>query len=921
MPLTITENLRDEIDKLYRLYIEGVKIRTKNNLNDSAVNGEGFFRNFLNLLYGYNLSKDRIESPYNETIDLHDLERKICVQVTARNDKPKADITVQHFIDKEKYKIYKELHFVIIDREREFNYDENKLLQYGVRIIFHDYTTIFEKLRNDFDSFKKIQPVYEFVKFECDPTVIELQVQEIKEEKQVEEIKTEHVDESETINIEQAEIIEEPHIIDKILQALKTFEGFSFIYPRTIARLPIFNNRESYYDSYSHYCLKTSNIEVHELLQKVKVEKFVLTINDESLKPFEEKLKEIFLILNHSLIRCICYREKYTEIEHHKINVKPFDPNCDCLFCQFHKFRIKSLFTLLKGKAISHSINLADALGEGYYLCKLGEHIKGWQVLNSVVIKSRECNNAVIHFLALYNIKQIRGFVDSPWWESENQHIIPKIDDIDLHNVLCSLSVAVELRDELIKVKEKYFLNYSRETIDEHFESVLNTNELYANGGYSSGTSAIKLLWEELHILHAFYSGNHIITDDFYTFREAITKGIEGVLISFTTNENYEYRFKKFDNLVLSLMVFYLEEGKLEKLLKEYKIINIPILDSEKEMFIKTMSNFFTFQYTAGIFDYIKFNEDILKQDYFSHYRQSLRYTFNKVMMILSKVELTIEELKPLAQPIVDFLRATEDFYHNNWKFVVRFFETKIQIFSPAQIKTIIELTYDEKQHRSGDDVLESICDLAFKKANFILTDKDFFDRLISSVTTPCKKCRRVHSMFHLLSCWNIADEGGKQVIKQKAVEHLQDKFDPDFYEHAVFKNIFNKDEYPELLQSFIECVAKRCSPFDIKKEKGRWKVQSYVGYNYINCLAYMQVDFKRESVQAISKKSDYYNWLINPETYDYSNFDVKWLTQLCPYCIRKKLYNIDLLKEKVKAELKKNYDSKLADFFVHYLV
>src|SRR4051794_7319169 len=125
MSLTNTENLRDEIDKLYRLYVDGVKIRTKQNLNDSAVNSEGFFRNFLNLLYGYNLSKDRIESPYNETIDLHDLERKICVQVTARNDKPKADITVQHFIDKEKYKIYKELHFVIVDREREFDYDEN----------------------------------------------------------------------------------------------------------------------------------------------------------------------------------------------------------------------------------------------------------------------------------------------------------------------------------------------------------------------------------------------------------------------------------------------------------------------------------------------------------------------------------------------------------------------------------------------------------------------------------------------------------------------------------------------------------------------------------------------------------------------------------------------------------------------------
>ena len=906
MSLTNTENLRDETDKLFRLYVDGIKIRTKCNLNDGAVNGENFFRNFLNLVYRLNLTKERIESPYNETIDLHNLERKICVQVTARNDKAKADTTVAHFIKKEKYNLYKELHFVIIDRERSFDYDENKLLQYGVSIFFHDYTTIFQTLKDEFDSYNKIKPVYDFVRLECSP--------------HAETADTNPIVEEEPTSQEQTEDKIELHIVDQIFEALKVFEGFSFIYPRTIAKLPLFNSRESYYDSYSHYCLKTSNKDIHELLQNVKVENYILTISDESLKPFEEKLQKIFLTLNHSLIRCICYREKYTEIEHHKINVTPFNPECDCLFCQFHKFRIKTLFSTLKGKAISHSENLEDALGEAYYLCKLGEHIKGWQLLDSIAAKSMEKNNAVIHFLSLYNTTQIRGFVDSPWWESENKHILPKIDSIDLHNTLCSLTVPIEVRDELIKVKEEYFLHYSREMIDEHYEKVLDTNKLYARGGYSSGSSAINLLWEELHILHALYAANHIITDDFYTFRAAIVKGIEGIFISFATEERYEYRFKKFDNLILSLMVFYLEDEKLEKLFNKYEIKNLPILESEKGMFVKTMENFFRFQYTTGIWDYIKFNEDILRQDYFSHYRQSLRHIFNKMMLILSKVELSNEELKPLAEPIIDFLRAAEDFNHTNWRYAVKFFATKIQIFSPEKIKTIIELTFDERQHRSGDDVLETICKLAFEKANFVLTDKDFFDRLISSVTTPCKKCKRVHSILHLLACWDIADESGKQIIKQKAVEHLEKKFDPDFYSHAVFQNIFTKDEYPDLLQKFIECVVKSCSPFDIIEEKGRWKVQSYVGFNHINCLAYLNVDFKQESVQAISKKSEYYNWLINNDTYDYSNFDVKWLTQLCPYYIKGKLHSVKGLKEKVEEELKGEYDLQLAKFFIRHL-
>jgi hypothetical protein len=174
--------------------------------------------------------------------------------------------------------------------------------------------------------------------------------------------------------------------------------------------------------------------------------------------------------------------------------------------------------------------------------------------------------------------------------------------------------------------------------------------------------------------------------------------------------------------------------------------------------------------------------------------------------------------------------------------------------------------------------------------------------------------------MLYLLACWDIADQTGKQIIKRKAVKHLAKDFDPNFYKHAVFKNIFTKDEYPELLQNFIECTLSSCSPFDIMEEKGRLKIHSYVGYNYIICLAYLAVDFKQESIQRISKKSEYYNWLINPETYDYSNFNVKWLTEACPSYLRLKLHSVEVLKKKVAEELKREHDPQLAKFFIKHL-
>jgi len=905
MSLTNTNNLRDEIDIMLRHYIDGIKIRTKCNRNDSAVDAEGFFRNFLNLVYKFNLSKDKIESSYNDTIDLHSIERRICVQVTAQNKKTKVEETVKLFIQKNKHNLYNELHFVILDRERSFKYNKTKLSPHQVEIFFHDYTTIFKKLIDDFDSYDKIKEVYDFVKSELEG-----------EESSLNEINIH----KEQPTLENNEKLKSLHIVDQIYKVLKSFEGFNCIYPRTIAKLYPFTIGKHTHDVYSHYCHKTNNKAIHELLQNVKVENHILTINDETLKPFEEKLNEIFSILNHSLIRCICYREKYTEIEHHKINVTSSNSECNCLFCQYRKFNIKPLFATLKEKSFHPSENLNDALEEAYYLCKLGEHTKGWQLLDSIATKSKEKNKSVNHFLALYNITQIRSFINSPWWENEQKQILPKIDNIDLHNTLCTFTLPIEVRNELIRIKEDYYLHYSREQIDEHYTEISDLKSLYSRGGYSSGSSTLSMLWEEIHILYYFYSANNIISDDFYTFRAAITRGIEAILISYSIDERYEYKYKEFDNLILSLMIFYIEEELLEKIFKNNDITELSVLDAHKKSFLKTIENFFLFQFTKGIWDHIKFNEDILRQDYFSHYRQELRHIFNRIMLILSRVELNDEELKPLAEPITDFLRAAEDFNHTNWRYALKFFEKRIQIFNTQQIQTIIEQTFNERQHRSGDDVFERICQLAFSKANFILTDLEFFEQLIGSITTPCKKCKQVHDTKQLLACWSIANENGKQIIKKKSIEYLENKFDPDFYQHAVFQDIFTKDEQPTLLQQYISYANNCCSPFDIKEEKGRWIAQSYVGFNCINCLAYLNIDFKQENMQTISEKSEYYNWVINYESYDYSAFNTKWLIDLCPYYIKDRLRSVPGLKNKIIEELKKEYDACVAKFFVEYL-
>jgi|SRR5690554_60441 len=82
MALTQTGNYREEIDKLLGQYVDAIKRQTANNLNSEAVTAEGFFRNFLNLLFGINLSKTKLTGQEKKIQEL--LDKKVSYSAIGR---------------------------------------------------------------------------------------------------------------------------------------------------------------------------------------------------------------------------------------------------------------------------------------------------------------------------------------------------------------------------------------------------------------------------------------------------------------------------------------------------------------------------------------------------------------------------------------------------------------------------------------------------------------------------------------------------------------------------------------------------------------------------------------------------------------------------------------------------------------------
>ncbi|MYF46751.1 MAG: SMEK domain-containing protein [Rhodobacteraceae bacterium] len=117
------------IDRLVFLKSK-VEVSSKLNLTDMNIHSENFYRDFLNLLYEYDL-KNINKIQHNATsIDLVDQNNKIAIQVTSTPNLAKTKKTVDSFISKKLYEKYERL--VILNIVKKTQHSKGQIGEEGL---------------------------------------------------------------------------------------------------------------------------------------------------------------------------------------------------------------------------------------------------------------------------------------------------------------------------------------------------------------------------------------------------------------------------------------------------------------------------------------------------------------------------------------------------------------------------------------------------------------------------------------------------------------------------------------------------------------------------------------------------------------------------------------------------------------------
>lgn len=154
-------SLETEIRKRLAYLTSFIKLSGLASLYDSHIVSEFFFKDFLNLIFGYSLENKNTEQKNNIATDLVDIKNKIAVQVTAETSKDKVRDTIKKFEENKLNLTFSSLILLIlVDKKTAHASLPETQDNYVFRRL--DISDIFNKIRQ-IPNIDKIQEIADFL--------------------------------------------------------------------------------------------------------------------------------------------------------------------------------------------------------------------------------------------------------------------------------------------------------------------------------------------------------------------------------------------------------------------------------------------------------------------------------------------------------------------------------------------------------------------------------------------------------------------------------------------------------------------------------------------------------------------------------------------------------------------------------------
>lgn len=633
-----------------------------------------------------------------------------------------------------------------------------------------------------------------------------------------------------------------------------------------------------------HYSGKKIGYEVSQFTLKTDNK----DLFDDAYSEFDNKNKPLINFLLRNKIHKIKLWNKNREISINQF----YNNSKSCLICDYDDFRIDTkLLYDVPTKEVNIE-NLKDCFYKANFYAEYGQYQKAIDQLNSIWSFTNNTSYHLASFICLYILRRLKN---SQYLRLKEDSPIFKLPQ-ELINAIerdFSLPIKDGISLEEIKVMD-YFYHFKHiNNQDQILDLIKETDKAIKidnNGNYFSKN--ITTDWY-LATFNAVYISKHnylLFDTKFSEISQIVHKTFDSILTLSLIRHERSPKPHLWDTFIKYTLI-YLSETELKESLLYYKKIS-PIFKDEKNLNIiekvltNVISNIHSNKNELLSYFKAKSNNNFSLSD-------NINQAFRNVCLYYSSLNFGNDIMNENLTKLLEISATTGYIWPSSYRLLIDLIN-KRQAVITTKNTDLIKTLYETKS--------EIFLELDLYCGSFIdLQDFDYNNA-------------HIDTLFNL---WFYRqNEINKDKIKEAFGKLLTDKYSFHDLWLGVITDLIEFEPYKNKTIEYLSDILHDKFDFHLNE----WIVKSFLEIAFHQDLNLALPEYQKLKPKS-TKEEDYYSWLFNLASYDYSRFNPYWLLKY-PYDIfLNKFKAIPEVKEKLIAHLKENEDAKLSHlYFKHFM-
>lgn len=689
-------------------------------------------------------------------------------------------------------------------------------------------------------------------------------------------------------------------IIDKLIYIIDSFECIKVI-PQNILSEILYH---VFGDTYlSEMYITTQNENLYNTIRNIKVNRRTkkYSLEGYATENHEENLEKVISFFRVNAIHHIFFKGKRLEDGNRFCIHDLFTSRiCKCERCTLERFDFKNTEKLLlkTNENYSHYENLRKA----YAAFLFGDVEKAAQIFLDIYVNINKTKHPITFLTAKLNLIELKQLGESSYYFDEDlnkklENVDEKTDD----NFV--LENAQHFLDIYKTLKDFRFVYRNIVKVDNLLFDLQKTLQRDRNGGWTSQHGRNEFESSFMRISN-FFEYNFILLNQYQEYEILCRKILEGHIILHSL-KNPDYDKFKLNFNILKMWISFVKYEDAEFLLRNYNVANLNIHNVD-----------FVFERLDEMLQKLTNSADIVyrKKENF-RLIQKISNTLQNILLIISKIDFQVVQLNHLFGKVLSF--SANNKIHRLFlsSEIMKIIYAKGEFISKENLLKLIKISIT-KEMRLPDSSLVS--KHYFEKA----TQQEIMEyiKLVSQSENigefDFKKNEKYYQYWY---GFDFLDDIFKNDVATKVLEELNKKFKPELYTTAVVLDTIDYDE--ELFAKFLQTIPNMSEheDRDLFGSENNHRLGQAINIAYKFNLPF---DKLRKYVSySVSTKQEYYTWLMNLDTFDYSKFNPYWLIGHNLKYYVEAFKKCEPLISHLKKSLENNYDSEVGRFYFENLV